>query len=346
MLRALNQFTKRLPSLIKMMVTVFLAIMATGGFLGALLEKRGVRGCPPNPEPLTWHYWLVLAAGLWFFWCVVRDILWPRLFIEEWTPVHAEGGLVLVQNRARQKYAFLTTHPSYVLIDLLAVLLPAWLMVMAWNEPCHASRQVLILRSAVALWCLIPVLRLVSWYILGRGQDRLRALLPENAAEQRQAALAWRFCWQPVLNLWALYLIIAGIIVGVIRWEQHKEERDTPRLDAAMREAALSDPSAFKEKRIRVTGTLAGQLQETKGNLRGLAARVETSGGPVLVFSDAFMASEFESLFTAGASGDVSLVATVMPEISENDRANFAWSLKSFGPPAGEKWLLLKFVKP
>jgi hypothetical protein len=67
MLRFLNRFVRRLPTLIKLMVTVFVAIMATGAFVAKVLDRFGVRGCAPNLEPITWHYWFVLAWGIWMF---------------------------------------------------------------------------------------------------------------------------------------------------------------------------------------------------------------------------------------------------------------------------------------
>ncbi len=344
MLRALNQFAKKLPSLIKMMVTVFLAFAATGGFLGAVLDRFGLRGCPPDTGPLTWQYWLVLTAGLWFFWCVVRSILWPRLIVEEWVPVHSADMAVLVQTRAKMRYAFLTNHPSYVLVDVLAVILPAVIMVMAWNEPCHANRQVLMLRSAVALWCIIPILRLWSWYGLCRGRAQLLAALPEGDAAGKAAALEWRFCWRPVLNLWALYLVIGGLIGSILAWDAYRERRDTPVLDLAMRARIMENPFQLKERRLRVLGTRTGEVIETRGGLRGLGARLSTQAGEVLVFSDALMAETFQGLLQNG--GDISLVATAMPEISSEDARNFAWNPALFGDAPAGGWLLLRFVKP
>lgn len=346
MLRALDRFTKRLPSLIKLLAAVFVAIMATGAFVGVLLEKAGVCGCPLPAESLTWHYWLVLAAGLWLFWRVLRDIIWPRLFIEEWIPVHLGDGVGVLQNRAKMRYAFLTNHPSYVLVDVLAVIGPAVLMVMAWNEPCNANRIVLGLRAAVVLWGVIPLLRLVSWFVLGRGRDKLHAILPEDADASRKAALEWRICWMPVLNLWGIYLVIAALAVGIIRWEQHKEARDTPVLDATVYQAALAEPFQHKEQRVRVEGAVSGEVRQWRGGLRGLGARIQTQAGPVLVFCDALMADEFAALLAQPQAGRVSLVARVLPEISAADQRNFAWNPADFGTPPPGGWLMLQYVKP
>ncbi|MEZ0274101.1 MAG: hypothetical protein ACAH88_04295 [Roseimicrobium sp.] len=347
MLRALDRFVRRLPSLIKLMVATFIAIMATGAFLAKVLDRFGVRGCPPNTEPITWHYWLVLAGGLWMFWRVVRDILWPRLKIEEWTPVHQGDGVILAQTRAKMRYAYLTTHPSYILVDVLSVIGPAILMVMAWNEPCHANHQVLMLRSAVALWIPIPLLRMLSWYGLARGRAALFQHLPEDAEETKKAALEWRICWQPVLNLWALYIGIGALILGIISWERRQEEKNTAVFDAALRATATSDPGSLGDKRIRVIGKLAGEVREFRGQLRGAGAAFETDAGLVFVFSDALMRDEFTALLKNAGGGEVRLVATVMPEISREDRENFGWGMESFASPTATITpVLLRLVKP
>ncbi|RBP44548.1 hypothetical protein DES53_104369 [Roseimicrobium gellanilyticum] len=332
MLRALNRFVRRLPSLLKLMVTVFIAIMATGAFVAKVLDRLGVRGCAPNLEPITWHYWLVLVVGLWMFRCLVRDILWPKLRVEEWTPVHQGDGAIAAQTRAKMRYAYLTTHPSYILVDVLAVLGPAVLMVMAWNEPCHANHQVLMLRSAVALWLPLPLLRLLSWFVLKRGKAALFQHLAENASEEKKSALEWRICWQPVLNLWGLYLAIASLVIGIIAYEQRQEEKNTPLLDTAQFSAAISDPASFGEKRLRVHGTVASGVKEFRGNVRGTGVAMHTDAGPVLVFATGLMSDEFVAMVQeSSATGQPArFVANVMPDILPEDARNFGWNAGAF----------------
>lgn len=349
MFRALDRFVRRVPSLLKLMVVTFIAIMGTGAFMGKVLDRVGVRGCAPNLEPITWHYWLVLAAGLWMYWCVVRDIVWPKLRIEEWTPVHQGDGVVVAQTRAKMRYAYLTTHPSYILVDVLSVLGPAVLMVMAWNEPCHANHQVLLLRSAVALWIPIPLLRLLSWHVLKRGKAALFQHLADHASEEKKSALEWRICWQPVLHLWALYLGIAALVTGIISYEQRQEEKNTPLLDATQFSAAIADPASFGEKRLRVQGAAATAVKEFRGDVRGTGVAMNTEAGPVLVFADGLMSDEFVAMVQEFSSTKkpVSFVATVMPDIMPEEARNFGWNAGAFANDGdfAKAPVWLRFVK-
>lgn len=97
--------------------------------------------------PTDWLFALVGPALL--AW-VLEDIFRPRVKVERWYPFIGS-------------FDFLSTHPSYVLIDLLAIVFAVFYLWIGASGDFEMPIFWIAFGTAVA----IPVLRLAAWYGLG-----------------------------------------------------------------------------------------------------------------------------------------------------------------------------------
>jgi hypothetical protein len=122
---------------------------------GTLAEHHDLNG------PADWIFALVGPALL--VW-LLDDILRPRVKAERWYPFI-------------RTFDFLSTHPSYVLIDLLTI---AFAAIYVWIG-MSGDFEIAIFWIACGTAIAIPVLRITAWYVLGlkvQPHEDFEAYLP------------------------------------------------------------------------------------------------------------------------------------------------------------------------
>ena len=193
------QFNK-IPSLIQVLVADWIAVMFLFPVVSQLYERL-------NPSvgyrslPLDTADYVFFAIGLLVFAWLLATIFRPAVHATTFIPVFHAGGAHIPNPQMRADYLFSSTHPSYVLIDLLSCSLwwfARWAWSEGWQERVYQGTILLVMGMSV------PALRLVAWYGL-----RLR---PKGEDVQDEV----RNSWKPVALLYGVLLAIALITAAVI----------------------------------------------------------------------------------------------------------------------------------
>lgn len=236
---------QRVVGVVKISVAAWVAMFCLGAVVADLLLLRGVHGCPPLPRQTGGMLYIALPLGLWLYAWSLHRIFVPRLATEAHRPT-LQVGPIIAQNPMlkAQEFTFCTTHPSYLLLDLVT-LVGAWVLVAVAPDTvgCGKAWEWARGRVAFAVALSIPVLRLLGWYVLRRR--------PPQGAEQG--------AWRPV----AIYL---GILVGPLvlgagpLWRMWSGKRSAPVVDATAFTGGLAAHEGLLNKVVRVRGRCVGEV--------------------------------------------------------------------------------------
>ena len=302
---AADRLLRNAPSLIQIWLVEFLLIVPLTFFIGKIVDIRGTARYPGSGGTLDGTMWgalaLSLACGLFF----VRNLFFPRVRREVWTPASRSGPfpggleLVVTNPAATVRYPFLSSHPAYALLLLPSIWLPLLMLRMTAN----LGGNVLYWRAAgyagLAILAVMAALRFSVWYGLRRG-PRLLTEWAASIGGMTAARLGWEAAWKPTLALVGLMHAIVWIPLGVMIVEEQRAIRALPEASVAMNESA-PDPHIFGSDAprlwCRVEGTVRGEpvLWPTMGTNRG---GDNFRGGGVLV--------------TLGGGGEALLLAESM----------------------------------
>lgn len=264
----------RVVGLVKIGLAEFLAVSMLATTFGALAVARGARGCPPQGKHLDGSFYLGIVIGLlalaWLLFRMIR----PVEVEDTYTP-SLKLGPVAVPNPtiAPMRYKFCSTHPSYVLIDLLLVF-GAWMVLDGTpaTTGCTLLYQWGISRAALPVALLFPLVRLACWYLLGL-----------RLSEQAQVG-----AWKPVLLVFAV-LLAPLALWGHLALKERRVRAATPLVDATTLAGGL-----------KAHAELIGPIVRVKGaRLLDSAARCECRGASK---DDCGRA---EMLLDLGAGGEV-----------------------------------------
>lgn len=199
-----------IPSLVQLAFTEMFATAPLGaGVLARIADRMGWNGTPSLP-PLTFGVFGYAAFGSFFLWLVMRDIWNPGVREVRWSPVQHFGVLdvVSVGGRGSVRYAFLGSHPSYVLMDLFALTIPLSLVIYSWGDDTQHNPAAGVARWWLVLGAAIPILRLFCWYVLRRGPNVIAAVLGPKATARERLAFEWRQFWSGPLVFWAMVIAL------------------------------------------------------------------------------------------------------------------------------------------
>jgi hypothetical protein len=217
---AFDRIMRRVPSIIEIWFFEFIFLMALGLGLGRLLDGLGVDPCPPAVGSIDGTAFGFIAVGLAMGWLVLRRALRPKVLDVTWTPVFVArnvGGLshVPVPNHlATVNYQVLSSHPSYGFVNLWTLPIPVVMMLGYADYGCSLSHFRLAAIVMFMLMGALIVLRPISWYVLRRGRDALRANNPDGLPE---SLLEWELGWKPLVSMMSL-MAAAFIVVFIWAW--------------------------------------------------------------------------------------------------------------------------------
>lgn len=302
-LLAFDRLASRWPQFIQMMLVDFAIAFCLGSVIAQVIDLRGGWGCPPVTDTSGFDgtYWAALGIGLFFLFFYLRGILKPRLVEGSWTPMIKTplgiGGVnvALPNPRWTAHYNFLTSHPSYILL-LLPMASIFYVMVLAASDyGCSVFYQLAFGWSGLAIMGLLALGRLVSWYGLRLGRDRIENDFDGPVGAAR---LSWEIAWKPVIVLVVLMHAIVLVPVGIMFWQQM-------RVHDALPVASLADMESAGEYR-RVEGFPKGEIRTWppeglgRGNNQYYGAGVLIAldeGGEALLFAGSHAISDLRSAY-------------------------------------------------
>lgn len=209
------QFNK-IPSLIQILAADWVAVLFLFPVVSNLYERL-------NPSvgyrslPLDTADYVFFAIGLLVFAWLLATIFRPAVHATTFIPVFHAGGASIPNPQMRADYLFSSTHPSYVLVDLLSCSLwwfARWAWSEGWQERVYQGTILLVMGMA------IPALRLVAWY----------GLRPRPKGEDVQDEV--RNSWKPVALLYGVLLGIALITAAVIIPTERRNQRENAQKEA------------------------------------------------------------------------------------------------------------------
>jgi hypothetical protein len=215
---ALDRLLQRVPSIIEIWFFEFLFLMATGLGVGRLLDGLGVGGCPAVPGSVDGTAFGIIGFGLLMGWPVMLRILRPKVKEVQWTPVfiaHDVAGISHVpvpMERGTVTYHVLSSHPSYALVNLLTLPIPVVMLMGAADYGCSLSHFRLSGFVILALMALLVALRLVGWYALRLGRERIGAAAPPGWTQSR---LGWELGWKPLLGMLGLMASCFAVVFAI-----------------------------------------------------------------------------------------------------------------------------------
>ncbi len=348
----------RIPFLVQLIVADVLILVCLGvAGLARLTDAWGWNGGTRLFAPVDAVAWGAMLAGLVLLVLLLRQIWRPRVQEVSWSPVRHFGSLMVVApgDPWATKAQVLTNHPCYVLLDLVAGVLPLFLVMVSWNDLVQYHPAIRLWHWGLAVWACIPLARLLCWYVLRRRPD-LGASAAKSAARRKE--LEWELAWKPTLAFWAIALAVTLPAVAVAF--SVDKETDPP-LDATTHASIVADTLAHEEKRFRITGEIIGELKEwpREGALHPAAGvLLKVPGGEAVLVCTVHDLGRMKQNVAGAKDGRLSCTARVMqpldapvrpaqPVSMDTYRTQYHWRIADFGPvPEGTTRLLLRWVDP
>jgi hypothetical protein len=346
---AFDRIGSRIPQLIQMwLVELFFALPLTF-FIAKLIDIRGAFGVPGTGEPVPGVFWGALAVSLAAGFFFVRGLVRPRVVEGSWTPmVKADVGdvTVVAGNRSwTAHYAYLTSHPSYALLLLLTVPIPAMMVLATENHGDSTFYFRVAGFVGLIVLAMMAVARLLAWYVFRFGRRQLDAQTAEAGLSQR--ALSWEIAWKPVLMLMVLMYAIVGIPLGWMFWQEKRT------IDALAVVAVGDDTHAGEYRRVQ--GRLAGEpvywAPEGTGrggnNYAGAGVLVELpSGGEALLLAESMSVPDFVGAMKDVRDDEVRTQGKVIDEITDDQIEYYGFDLEDFPEPSGDGRVMVLLSYP
>src|SRR5437660_2077758 len=141
----------KIPSLVQIFMAEFLGVMFLSSPVSKLYERIHPQlGYQSLPLEKSDYIFIVLGALL-FVW-VLATIFRPAVHATRFVPVFHAGGAVVFNSQMAADYAFSSTHPSYIFIDLLSVGFYWFVRVLwasYWKERAYQGTIMLALALAI-----------------------------------------------------------------------------------------------------------------------------------------------------------------------------------------------------
>ncbi|HYW70052.1 MAG TPA: hypothetical protein VE961_03400 [Pyrinomonadaceae bacterium] len=324
----------KVPSIVQILFAEMLAIWGTSSLVMAVWNTARPGAFGPAATLRGVGNWVWFAIGLALLVWLLREIFQARVKQDSWVNPKtwsSSGGA----------YGFCSTHPSYFFIDLIPVAVSVFLLWYARGLAVETKNYWIML----AISLIFPVLRLLSWYVLG---------LKIESAESGRA-------WHPVAFVFIPFvLVFGGVGIAVaVGGRQHADEiANLPVIDehtfANSREAfaRLADTTQIEKQtgfvRLRAKQISDGPTKcQNRDHIDFATVLADLAGGgDVLIVASKYAHDGFDELVSK-ATANGSRPIEVIGKLREMPRANSIPTSKAFcgldklptAPPGG-RWVL------
>ncbi len=195
---AFDRIGSCIPQLIQIWLLELFFVMPLGFFIGKVIDTHGAFGVPGTGESIGGTFWGALVVALIAGFFFVRSLVKPRVVQGRWTPVsHVAVGdwtAFAPNTRATVTYPYLTSHPSYALLLLLTLPIPAVMVAATANQGDSTFYwRVTGIVGLVIIACM-ALARVLAWYVFRFGHARLDAQIGGLPISQRR--LGWEIAWK------------------------------------------------------------------------------------------------------------------------------------------------------
>jgi hypothetical protein len=249
----------QIVSIVKIFTLQTLSLFFLSYSCGLLAEAVGVRGCPPRHEFMGFTFFLTLSVSLVLGIAALHPIIFPRVWLEE---ISKE----LSRSQLGFRFPFFSTHPSYILLDVL-LFIPS--LVLFWNgnseSLCEFNLQWGQGTAALLIAIAFPTLRLIFWFVLGK---QIYAMQVKNV-------------WLGII--WWYILTLPFIIFFSYSYVQSNifPRTNVPVVDAETFKGGLDAHPEFLDKIVRVRGLMKQGI--AKCGLWGKKDRTDYPSGTVVL---------------------------------------------------------------
>jgi len=140
----------KIPSALKILLLELVVVSFFPVTIAGIITEFRPGIFPPYSDLEGVGEWLMALVGPLFMAWVLYDIFRPRVKDQVW-------GIFF-----RVKFRFCSTHPSYVLIDLITIVFAAFFLWLGVTGEFDITLFWLVLATAITF----PVLRVAAWYLL------------------------------------------------------------------------------------------------------------------------------------------------------------------------------------
>ena len=221
-------------SIAKIFVLQFISFFLVSYSFGLIAEAFGSRGCPPREEFKGILFYCILGFAIIFGILSIHPIIFPRIWLEQ-------IGKELMGSKVDFRFPFFSTHPSYILLDIL-LFIPAILMF--WNGQsetlCEFNRQWGQGFSALIIALAFPTLRLIFWYVLGK---QIYAMQAKNI----KFGIMWWYALCLPIMIFFTYTYITNDILP---------RKNLPVVDSETFKGGFDAHPEFMDKIVRVRGNI------------------------------------------------------------------------------------------
>ena len=347
---AFDRIGTRIPQLIQIWLVELFVVMPLAFFVGKVIDIHGAGGIPGTGESLAGEFWGSLAVGLFCGFFFVRSLLRPRLVDGEWAPVtHVPvgGGELLIPNRRwAVSYKYLTSHPSYALLLLLTLPIPATMVWATENQGGSTFYVRVAGWAGLAIIAAMALMRVIAWYVLRTGRDELEQDLADSGQTMRR--VAWEVAWKPLVMLIAMVYGILGATLGTMAWQEH-------RTIAALPVASTATAADAVGTYVRVEGAVRGRsvFWAPRGTGRGGnnysgAARLISleDGGEVMLLAESLSVPDFIGVMDDVDHRHIRTQGKVIDHISDTQKTYYGFDLRDLPAPDPDGRILVLHSYP
>jgi hypothetical protein len=225
---------QRTGSLAKLLLGEWGAILLLGAAYADIRLQLGAHECPPVPKSIGVSTVVAFLVGLYLLQWLFKNIFFAKIIVD--------------QSRGALWYSFLSTHPSYVFIDM-------WILGLGWlirtfvpdGVGCDLSRQWLLGKFVFGVALALPIFRLLCWYTFG-----WRRISREDKWGILQDA------WKPIIRFYAILLVPAILAAWIIVPDLLDRHR-VPVADATTLAGGLSAHPDLDGTIMKAVGTIRSE---------------------------------------------------------------------------------------
>jgi hypothetical protein len=249
-------------------------------------------------------------------------------------------------NRATVTYPYLTSHPSYALLLLLTLPIPAVMVAATANQGDNTFYWRITGIVGLTILVLMALARVFAWYVFRFGRAELDAQL--TGIPISQGRLGWEMAWKPVLMLLVMIYAVVLIPVG---WMWLDEKRTI----AALPVVTVGDAQDGAGEYRRVEGALATDpvywaprgTGRGGNNFSGAGVLVNLpSGGEALLLAESLSVPDFKGVMKDVQGNRLRTQGKVIDTITEVQQEYYGFDERDFPEPSADGRVMVLLSYP